>query len=53
MKKHTEEEKERIRAWWDNEYPEEEEEEIEDGEICERRIVPYNIGELLSMRDSI
>ena len=36
MKKHTEEEKERIGTWWDNEYPEEEEEEIEDGEICER-----------------
>ena len=36
MKKYTKEEKERIRTWLDNEYPEEEVEEMEDGEICER-----------------
>lgn len=35
MKKYTEEEKERIRTWLDNEYPEEEEEELEDGQIRE------------------
>lgn len=34
MKKYTKEEKERIRTWYDNEYPEEED-EITDEEIRE------------------